>query len=166
MGRLTGVVSSVVVCALLAITVSAADLKKNTADAEGRRRTAENGAKTIKAKSQAGDLRTQYAEAAAANNDWLKVTTDAIKQGAVSDAIQGAADKAATTFVKWVAARNAALGEPVLAGSMATAIQTQTKQNLIDIATEAVRATKGNDKKKADAATDLARLQWKSWGEL
>ena len=92
----------------------------------------------------------------------------AVTQGKGAGAMDATADKAAASFVKWVAARNAALGETVLAGALAASIQAQTRQGLLDISALSARSVK-KDKpaKNADAARNLdSRLRWKSWSGL
>jgi siroheme synthase len=168
-GRFTGVVSSMAVCALIALAATAADVKRITADAEGHKRAAD-GARSIRSKSgaQLDDIRLLYTETATDHNTWIEATAAAINQGAMSEAINPAAEKAAKSFVTWVAARNASLGEPVLSGRLAESVEAQTRHGLIDIAAESIRNVRnGNAKKKSDTVNNLtARLRWKTWDEL
>jgi len=146
----------------------AADVGKAVAAAESRKRAAENGARTIRAKSPqaAEQVRTIYEEAAQRHNAWLEAVTASPGQGEGAPA-DAAAASAASSLIAWVAARNQALGEPVIAGATAVSSETLARQNLIDIAAEASRRTRGaNDKKRNETLTPLNRLRWKSWDEL
>ena len=148
----------------------AADLGKATTEAEGRKRAAENGARTIRSKSpqQADQVRGLYEEAAAAHNAWLDATKTAVEKGDTDSAVTESAGKAATTLIRWVAARNQALGEGVLAGKVAESVEASTRQGLIDISTETARKQRSADAgKKTAAVTELtSRLRWKTWSEL
>jgi len=148
----------------------AADLTKATTEAEGRKRAAENGARAIRAKApqQAEQVRALYEDAASAHNAWLDATKAAIDKGEADAAVTDTATKAASSLVRWVAARNQALGEGVLAGKIAERVEADTRQGLIDISAELARKQRRAEaNKKAQAAADLSgRLQWKRWSEL
>lgn len=160
------VVVSTVFILFAAALAEALSLDQAITAAEGRRRAAENGVKAITAKSAGDDtaVKAAYEEAMSANNAWLDATVTAVKQGRVIDGAQPSATEAASTLVAWVAARNRALGEPILAGAVASAVETRTRQELIELTTQ---ATRGNDKKRAATVQALeSRLRWKAWGEL
>ena len=148
----------------------AADLTKATTEAEGRKRAAENGARAIRAKTpqQVEQVRTLYEDAASAHNAWLDATKSALEKGEADAAITDTATKAASSLVRWVAARNQALGEGILAGKLAETVEANTRQGLIDISAELARKERRAEaSKKAQAAADLSsRLQWKRWSEL
>jgi hypothetical protein len=154
----------------LASLVNAADLRKATTDAEGRKRAAENGVRAIKSKApqQADSAKELYLAAATAHGAWLDVTKTLVDKGESDSAASDAAGRAAAALVKWVAARNAALGEPVLAGKTAETIEASVRQGLIDISLETARRQRGaNANKKSQAVSDLSnRLRWKDWNEL
>lgn len=170
MGRFQRVATFVVTCALLGGLATAGDLKKMTTAAEGRKRAAENGARSIKTRTPTDidQIKSLYSAAVAAHNAWLDVTTAAISQGASTDAATATAAAAANSLVAWVAARNRALGEPVLEGTAATAVETQVRQGLADITAESVQDAKSADvKRKTAAASALsARLRWIAWDGL
>lgn len=151
-------------------SVFAADLDKATADAEVRRRTAENGAQAIRAKApqDAEQVRAFYDEAAAANSAWLDATQAALGRGEVDAAVTDAAGKAASALLRWVAARNKALGETMPAARVVEAAEANIRQSLVDISTEFARKHgRADAKKKADVVADLSRrLRWKPWNEL
>jgi hypothetical protein len=153
-----------------AAVTHAADLDKATIEAEGRKRAAENGARTIRSKSpqQAEQVRTIYDEAAAAHNAWLDATKNAIDKGESDSGVTESANKAASSLVRWVAARNQALGEPVLAGKVAETVEGSARQGLIDISSETARKQRRADAtKKTQAVTELTnRLRWKMWSEI
>jgi hypothetical protein len=160
----------VLLVALLGLDAFAADIAKATKDAEGRRLTAESGVRAIRAKppAPANELSALYDATADAHNEWLSATDAAIKQGTTTEALNTTAGKAAATLVQWVAARNRALGETVLAGAVAATAETRIRQDLLSITTETVNRARGqNEKRRTQAVATLdARLRWKPWADL
>ena len=167
------VASIVFVILVMAAFAPAADLTKATSDAEGRKKAAESGARTIRAKAvQVDGPRELYMASASAHNAWLDATKALIDKGGSDtgqdSAVSDAAGKAAAALVKWVAGRNAALGEPVLSGKTADSVEARIRQDLVDISAETARRQRGaTSDKKSQAASDLSnRLRWKGWSEL
>lgn len=151
--------------------VLGANFDKSLRDTEGRRRAAENGLRQIKVKSpqQADQIRAVYADAATEHNAWLDVVTEAVRQSAATPPdVTSAAERASTSLVTWVAARNRALGEPELAGAIADSVKRGATQDLTDIAAQVWKDNRRTDEKKRTAAiTALSdRLKWKSWEDI
>lgn len=149
---------------------AAADLDKATADAEGRKRAAENGARSIRAKAphDVDAIRAMYGEAAAANGEWLAATSASIEKGDADPAVTEAATRAAASLLRWVAGRNRALGLAVPTDRIAEVEAAKVRQGLIDISTELSRKHRGaNAATKAQATSNLAnRLKWAAWDAL
>ena len=154
--RRIGPVLAVIVAA--ATLAHAADIKNAVAEAEGRKRAAENGAREIRAKSipDAEQVKALYTAAASANNAWV----EALSGGNVA-AAEAAASPAASALVKWVAARNRVLGVAALTDTVAASAETRTRQNLLDIA----KGTAAS-KKRSEAQDIAVLLRWKTWDEL
>lgn len=151
--------------------VQTANFDKSLRDTEGRRRAAENGLRQIKAKSpqQADQIRAIYTDAATQHNAWLEVLSEAVRQSAATPPdVTGAAERASTSLVTWVAARNRALGEPELAGAIADSVKKGATQDLTDIAAQVWKDNRrADEKKRASAMTALSdRLKWKSWEDF
>lgn len=163
------VAGTAVVILVMAAFAYAADLTKATNDAEGRRKAAESGARTIRSKAtQVDGPRDLYVASANAHDAWLDATKNLIEKGDSDGAVSEAAGRAASALVKWVAGRNAALGEPVLSGKIADNVEASIRQDLIDISVETARRQRTSSaEKKGQAASDLGnRLRWKDWNEL
>jgi len=112
--------------------------------------------------------RKLYVASASAHNAWLDATKTTVEGGSPDTAVSDAAGRAASALVRWVAGRNAALGEPVLSGKTADSIEAGIRQSLIDISLETARRQRtANADKKGQAIDELGnRLRWKDWNEL
>jgi hypothetical protein len=163
--------SAIALAILVSATLLAASLDKAVQDTESRRRAAESGLKQIGSKSaaEAQSVRGPYDEAANANNAWLDEVARAIEQpGSAAPNVAGAADKAASAFVKWVAVRNRALGEFELAGAPAEAVKKKVIMDLTDIAAEAWKSNRTKDQgKRTSFVKSLSeRVRWKTSDQL
>jgi hypothetical protein len=155
----------------LSAFVHAADLKKALAEADSRRKAAENGLRQIKAKSseQAEQVRASYTAAASGNNAWVDAMCQSIEQDSAKGPDVGtAAQVAANSLVDWVSLRNRALGIAELTGGVADGLKKSIAQNLVDIASESWKANHGgNQQKRTAAAVALKeRLRWLTWEEV
>lgn len=168
MGRLKRAAPLVAWCVLLlTVSTAAADLRISSARAEGRKRSAESGAKFIRSRgADVNQASVAYAAAATAHNEWLSAATTAIEQGAMSEGVSDAAGKAAAAFVQWIRAKNGAVGEPVISGAEAEKTEAATRQDLIDIASETIAKGNGDAKRRSDASALASRLRWKTWSDL
>jgi hypothetical protein len=151
------------------IVSQAANINKALADAEGRRRAAENGLREIKAQSQGDQVRAAYMEAASRQNGWLDIVCQAVEQPApTAPDVSSAAQTAASSLIEWVTVRNKALGQPELTGTVADANKTSITRNLTEIAAEMWKDNRNaNEQKRTKAITDLrSRLQWKAFEQV
>ena len=152
---------------LIVVTSSyAANVGKAIADAEGRKRAAENGLKQIKMKSpeSSEQARSAYEEAAGKQNAWLDSVCGALEGAAnVPPNVSGIAESAAKSLVQWVNVRNRALGLPELTGAIAESVQTSVVADLNEIAEATWKSNRSADpnKRKAAAMVLSGRLRWK-----
>jgi flagellar hook-basal body complex protein FliE len=120
--------------AVVAISSEAVtDLNKTVADAESRKRAAENGLREIKTKTPqpSEEIKKAYVEAASRQNTWVDATCHAIEQGAAATPdVAGTAQNAAAALVAWVNVRNTALALPPLAGAAAESATKSVTEDL------------------------------------
>lgn len=165
------IVLALTIASFGATVLHAADLNKSIQDTESRRKAAESGLHQIKTKSasDAQTVRAAYDEAATQNNAWAEQVVQALTQPSpAAPDVASIADKAASTFVAWVAVRNRSLGEFELAGPAADAVKKKVVLDLTDIANEAWKNNRQRDQgKRATFAKSLAdRTRWKSWDQV
>jgi hypothetical protein len=157
---------------LVVATVSqAADADKVFANAEGRKRAAENGLKEIKTKSpqHSEQVRTAYTDAAMQQNAWLDALCQAVEQGtAAAPDLSSVAAAAASSLVDWVNVRNRALGLPELTGALGDNTRKSVAQDLLDITRTTWRSNRSADaKKRSSTANSLKeRLGWRTFEEI
>ena len=148
------------------VATHAANIDKAIADAESRRRAAENGLREIKSKTpdQAEDARRAYATAADGQNAWLEQVCKTAESGSADVDVSPAAQAAASTLVAWVAVRNRALGAPVMTSELAEGVKRSMVQDLVEIANSTWKSARGSDSQKRLKMTASLRnrLQWKS----
>ncbi len=165
------IVVALLVTAGSGVLLTAASVDKALTEGAGRRKAAENGLREIKAKSkeQSEQVRELYAEAASRNNRWLELICQAIQQGAsAAPDVSASVEPAASALVRWVSARNRALGVPELTPPIGDAVKKRVIADLTEIASETWKANRGaNEQKRMKAGTALKeRLQWRSWEEV
>jgi hypothetical protein len=151
--------------------VQAAPLDKALSETDGRKKAAENGLRQIKMKSQqeAEQVRGLYTAAASNNNTWVDMLCQAIEQGApAAPDVSSVAGSTASSLVKWVSARNKALGLPELTGAVGESVKKAVVQDLTNIASGTWRDSRGDnaDKRKKAAAALAERLRWKTFEEI
>ena len=166
----------ILACALVTVvsvarSTAGASLDESLANAESRRKAAENGLREIRARvaAQAEPLRAVYGVAAERNNAWVEAMCSAIEKGVVPGPdVAGMAEPAAAALMEWVAGRNKALGLPEVSGANLEAVRRQITQNLTDIVGGAARATSPKDagKRKQTAGGLRERLQWKAFDDV
>ena len=165
------IVLALTIASFGATMLQAADLNKSIQDTESRRKVAESGLHQIKTKSPSDGqtVRAAYDEAATQNNAWVEQVVQALTQPSpAAPDVASIAEKAANTFVTWVATRNRSLGEFELAGAAADAVKKKVVIDLTDIANEAWKNNRQRDQgKRATFAKSLAdRTRWKSWDQV
>ena len=165
------IVLALTVASFGATVLHAADLNKSIQDTESRRKAAESGLHQIKAKSASDGqtVRTAYDEAATQNNAWVDQVVQALTQpSSAAPDVASIAEKAANTFVAWVATRNRSLGEFELAGPAADAVKKKVTMDLTDIANEAWKNNRQRDQaKRSEFAKSLSdRARWKPWDQV
>ena len=148
------------------VAAQAANIDKAIADAQSRRRAAENGLRDIKSKvpGQAEDARRAYATATDGQNAWLEHVCQTVESGAAIADVTSTAQTAASTLVAWVAVRNRALGVPVMTNEIAESVKKSMVQDLVEIANATTKSARGSDPQKRLKMTASLRnqLQWKS----
>ena len=148
------------------VAAPAANIDKAIADAQSRRRAAENGLREIKSKvpDQAEDARRAYAMAADGQNAWLEHVCQAVESGTAVADVTSTAQTAASTLVAWVAVRNRALGAPVMTNELAEGVKKSMVHDLVEIANATTKSARGSDPQKRlkMAASLRDQLQWKS----
>jgi hypothetical protein len=132
--QLSGSVAFVAI--VLGAVIEAADIGKALAEAESRRRAAENGVQEIQRKSppNAAELRSAYTDAEPSNNAWLDALVRSLEQSTAPEVAM--AESAAKSFVAWVTVRNRALGEPEITAAVGEGVRKGVVQNLVDISTQ------------------------------
>jgi hypothetical protein len=148
------------------VAAHAANIEKTIADAQSRRRAAENGLREIKSKvpDRSEDARRAYATAADGQNAWLEQVCQTVESGAAAADVASTAQTAASTLVAWVAVRNRALGVPVMTNEIAESVKKSMVQDLVEIANAMTKSARGSDPQKRlkMAASLRDQLQWKS----
>jgi hypothetical protein len=168
--RMAAGIMGLLVVAAAGVT-QAVSVDKLIADAEGRKKAAENGLREIKAKSvqQGEQVRSPYADAVAAQNAWLDMVCQAVQQGtAAAPDVTAATQAAATSLLDWVNVRNRALGLPELTGAIADSTKKAVVENLAELTTVTWKNNRSADeRKRTQAATALKdRLHWKTFEEV
>ena len=151
--------------------LQAANIDKAIADAESRRRGAEDSLREILAKSdkQIDQARISYTNAASSQNAWLDLVCQTTESGsAAAPDVTAASQAAATAIMDWVAVGGEALGLPALKTSLAAGLKKSITQDLIDIGNATWKNYgSADEKKRTEAVASLkARLHWKTPEEL
>jgi hypothetical protein len=163
-----------IACVVATMTVlvgAAADVNQLLADAEGRKKAAENGLGDIKKKSteQASQVKTEYTAAASATNAWLDALCQSIEHGSSAPPdVKALVGPAASAVVEWVRVRNHALGVPEMATAVAEGYKKSLAADLSEIAASVWKRTKGaaHEKRTKDAADLKDRVRWRSFDEI
>lgn len=163
--------SALVVVLMSVVVGQAANITKAIADAEGRKRAAENGMKEIKTKSPDASQQAQaaYEDAARSQNAWLDAICGALTEGTTTmPDVSSSAQSAATSLVQWVNIRNRALGVAELTEPIADSVKKSVAADLVDIAVQTWKSNAvANPKKRATAAESLnQRLRWRPVDEI
>ena len=166
--RQVSTLGTVVGVLVAAVAIHAADIGKALADAEARRRAAESGVQQVQPKlaTDGNDLRTAYAEAAAAQNAWLDAVVESLGKNAAPDATL--AEAAAKSLVGWVNVRNKALGQPEMTDAVAEGVRKDIVRNLVDISSQEWKANHTGDAKRREMVigTLNTHLRWKKFEDI